>query len=456
MNNPIGLVPKTNEEGKNLLELDPHNPSSYRIISDLRKSKVNLGIVKEKAKVEYVKFDRVVQHCHGPGCYLAKTDISSAFSHVPIHPSDWHLLGMTFQGQYYVDKCLPFGLSTSCAIFESISTAIEAVVTYYLRDTQFLNHYLDDFIGSSGESILTDDIVDMVIRVCTEVGLPIAHDKTFWASRILKFLGLLVDTVQQMVFIPDHKVRALKEKLELVLHSKTIRVRTLHSLSGSLNFYSNAKPGGRTFIRRIYNAQMGKPLHHYVPVSSQLKKDLRMWLSLLEQTKLGTPFLDVLETPALDIDFYSDASSEVGWGCFFRGQWAQGRWDHAVIQARGLTIAWLELYALTVGIYLWGHSFTGKRVIVNCDNTASVGMVNKQTSPCPKAMILIRMLFFSQLKFDYTLKAQHIKSEHNGIADSLSHFQDARFTELWPWAEDTPCLLPRSLSLHSEDIWMLY
>ena len=37
----------------------------------------------------------------GSGCFLAKTDIKSAFRIIPIKPSDYDLLGIFWQGQYY-------------------------------------------------------------------------------------------------------------------------------------------------------------------------------------------------------------------------------------------------------------------------------------------------------------------------------------------------------------------
>ena len=42
------------------------------------------------------------------GCYLAKTDIQSAFRTIPIHPKDYHLLGMRWEGRYYFERCPPW------------------------------------------------------------------------------------------------------------------------------------------------------------------------------------------------------------------------------------------------------------------------------------------------------------------------------------------------------------
>lgn len=240
---------------------------------------------------------------------------------------------------------------------------------------------------------------------------------------LIKFLSLVVDTIHQEIGIPGQKRDCLLQKLNYILNSWTVRVKALQSLSGTLNFYSRAKPGGRTFIRHIYNAQGSLPQHWHVSITSDLKKDLRMWVQFLQENDQGSPFLDVLQVPAHDIGFYSDASGALhcGWGCYFRGMWAQGTWGK-FLEEHNPSIAWMELYTLTVGVVLWSEWFRTKRILVNCDNTASVHIVNNQTSSCPKAMGLVHLLVHSQLRYQFTLQAQYI----NHVADALSHFQVQR------------------------------
>ena len=77
---PIGLQPK-----KNLGE--------FRLIHHLsypRGLSVNDGILPELKSVSYQSIDDAVSAIKwmGQGCYMAKTDIKSAFRLVPVHPSD--------------------------------------------------------------------------------------------------------------------------------------------------------------------------------------------------------------------------------------------------------------------------------------------------------------------------------------------------------------------------------
>jgi hypothetical protein len=49
---------------------------------------------------------------------LAKTDIKSAFRLLRVSPSEFDQLGFSFDNKFYFDKCLPFGASISCSLFE--------------------------------------------------------------------------------------------------------------------------------------------------------------------------------------------------------------------------------------------------------------------------------------------------------------------------------------------------
>ena len=61
----------------------------------------------------------------GCGCYLAKTDIKSAFRILPVHRDDYMLLGFSWKENFYYDLCVPMGCASSCAIFERFNSALE-------------------------------------------------------------------------------------------------------------------------------------------------------------------------------------------------------------------------------------------------------------------------------------------------------------------------------------------
>ena len=72
----------------------------------------NSSIPKEDFSLQYITIDNAIPGILslGQGCFLAKTDIESAFRLIPLRPSDYELFGMYWEGSYYYDKVLPFGL----------------------------------------------------------------------------------------------------------------------------------------------------------------------------------------------------------------------------------------------------------------------------------------------------------------------------------------------------------
>lgn len=54
-----------------------------------------------------------------------KNAIESVFRLFPVHPDDWQLMGMFWNGQYYFDKVLPFRIRSAPYIFNQLSDAIE-------------------------------------------------------------------------------------------------------------------------------------------------------------------------------------------------------------------------------------------------------------------------------------------------------------------------------------------
>ena len=105
----------------------------WRLILDLSSSEgwsVNDGIDPELCSLSYVTVDDAAAAIVrlGRGAELAKVDIKSAYRIVSVHPEDRILLGMLWEGFFYVDSVLPFGLRSAPIIFTAIADALEWAV----------------------------------------------------------------------------------------------------------------------------------------------------------------------------------------------------------------------------------------------------------------------------------------------------------------------------------------
>ena len=64
----------------------------------------------------------------GKGALMAKVDLKSAFTMVPVRRQDWELLGMKWKEAYYVDTCLPFGLRSAPYLFNRFAEALQWIL----------------------------------------------------------------------------------------------------------------------------------------------------------------------------------------------------------------------------------------------------------------------------------------------------------------------------------------
>ena len=182
----------------------------YRVIHHLSfpsGSSINDGIPRESATVKYASIQDAIEKILlvGSHCYMAKSDIKSAFRIIPIHPDDHHLLGMKWHGQYYYDRCLPMGASSSCAIFEKFSTALQWITEKLIKDC-YVVHVLDDFLFIGETYQQCQLALKTFLFICEDIGVPIAPEKKFFPSMIMQFLGIDLDTINMQFSIPSDKV----------------------------------------------------------------------------------------------------------------------------------------------------------------------------------------------------------------------------------------------------------
>ena len=78
-------------------------------------------------------------------------------------------------------------------------------------------------------------------------------EKTFWGTTSLVFLGLLIDTLRQVVCITKEKVVKAKLMTEKLMKAKKFTLHDLQKLCGFLNFLCRCVVPGRAFLTRLYS-----------------------------------------------------------------------------------------------------------------------------------------------------------------------------------------------------------
>ena len=168
---------------------------------------------------------------------MAKTDIDSAFRLIPIHPNDHPLLGFKFGTKYCYDSCLPFAASSSCAIFESFSSALEWVAKYKFN-IEHIVHILDDFLCFVNNQC--NKKLSTFLSMCLDLGVPIKQEKTEYATTCITFLGLELDSVKMEARLLQDKLLKLRGLLNECSQKRKIKLGScLHNISMVATFCRN-------------------------------------------------------------------------------------------------------------------------------------------------------------------------------------------------------------------------
>ena len=424
---------------------------------------VNANIPKEDCSVSYSDFDEAIRICLAcmtqakQPIFIGKSDILSAFRNLGLENGSWRwtvlkatcpINNITY---YFVDKCLPFGSSISCALFQEVANAIAFLVKF--RTKHPLCNYLDDYLFVAVLQSFCNWQIQRFLDICHEISMPVSMKKTFWASIQLTFLGFLIDRTRFLVLIPLEKLKKAVDLINEFLEKgkrKTTLFR-LQQLCGFLNFLNRCIIPGRAFTRRLYaNIKPSLQPHHHLPVTGEMKADLRVWQQFINHpSAFCRSFADFSNAIPIQItDFHTDASRKflLGGGGVCRNQWFFVPWDPLFMVKAQPSIEYLELYALAIGFMLWADRFANSRIFVFCDNTAVISMVNTSSSRCRNCMVLIRLIVLQSLKHNVLLRVKYISSKSNDRADAISRRKFDLFHKLSNYNADSQhCELPSVL-----------
>ena len=237
-----------------------------------------------------------------------------------------------------------------------------------------MTNYLDDFLFAALLRYLCNGQVRVFMRVCEYIHFPVNLEKTFWGCTALTFLGLLIDTVNQLIYIPIEKVNRAHAMVDLILGKQKVTIHQIQKLCGFLNFLCRAIVPGRAFTRHLYafttlnvKGRKLKP-HHHIQVNGEMKADLKVWKIFLNSPEaFSRPFMDVNQHDAQEIQWFTDASRnfKLGFGGFCGSSWMSRQWD-SFTESVEPSIKYLELYAVTAVVLSWLDRFKNMRICLFC------------------------------------------------------------------------------------------
>ena len=414
---PIGLVPKAGGKSRLIFHL------SYDFGDKSQQKSLNYHTPEELTSVKYNDLDTAVKNCllvkseqkqllgnqtkvafEEEPIHLGKTDVQSAFRLVPLSILCWSWLIMmavnpiTKKMQYFIDKCLSFGASISCSIFQRFSDALKHIFQFCTGTRHHVMNYLDDFLFVAYCKMMCNELIKQFLSLCSELGVPIAPEKTEWACTQLVFMGILLDGWFMLLAIPEEKHLKAIYLISKLIDKRKATIKELQVLCGYLNFLNKAIYPGCAFTRHMYtkyaihwskskktskvklrqgmvsqklkSGSKLKPFHH-VRLDKEFKLDCTTWLQFLMDENLAQVILrlmiDINSTAtSQQLRFWTDASTgaNLGFGCIFEKRWTYKQWPSNFIKIRKPSIEFLELFALCAGLFTWQDQLTNYRIII--------------------------------------------------------------------------------------------
>ncbi len=433
---PIGVATRK-FSGKERLIIDlsaPHN-SPFPIINSL--------IPFDEFSLKYHDIDHAIDMLKivGHGAWMAKIDITSAFKVMPIHSDSWHLFGVRWNGKFYFSVRLTFGCKSSPKIFDMLSEAVCWILSNNYAIPHLI-HLLDDFLIISPPDAIPAAHILSVQKVFSELGIPIAQEKTMGPATSIKFLGINLDSVKFQASLPKEKIDRIILVASTLSDNSNCSKRELLSLLGYLNFAMRIIPQGRPFISHLLSpASSVYTLEDRISINQACHDELSLWITFLKQWNGLSFFYNNLISSPVDIQLFTDAAPSVGFGGFYHGRWFASPWSPQ-LQDTTQSSALFELYPVVVAAFLWGKEWTANSILVHCDNEATVQCINKGRSHSHALMPLLRRLTWISACDQFIIIAKHVPGSENQIADSLSRFLFQKFRTLAPDADQFPTPVP--------------
>jgi hypothetical protein len=430
---PLGLVPKSNGDFRRIHHLSHPLGSS-----------VNDGIPENYGYLKYDTFQDVLNLVVKAGrhCVITKRDIKNAFRNIPVAPHEQWLLGFSWNGVFYKETCLSFGLRTAPFIFNLFAEALHWMLHSYLG-WQELVHYLDDFIyikpatQCSPEALQADD--QAYIALTDLLGCPRNNVKDARGTQV-EVLGIIIDTSTFEARLPPEKLKKARRLTDQALSSGSLSAHQARSLSGFLTFCTNAVRLGRVFMPHIWEFSAScASLPPFAPrrIPRLVLLDLQWWNELLPAYN-GVHFFDNVNRPCAQL--YTDASLSGIGGFFFFGE--NGSWKDAIStihqqlsfstpHSATAHINVLEVKAILVAFETWAALWQNHKLVLHTDSTTALSGFRNHVLHGP-ANVLLRRILLLAAAHDILIDAYWLSSMDNSLADALSRANSVAIANLCP------------------------
>ena len=349
------------------------------------------------------------------GAYLTSLDDKSSYDHVKVTEDSRQLLGLAFQGWYFVYTTIPFGWKNAAFVYQTVNRQPIS----YLRRLSIVGFvYIDDRLFEKYRRARTSDeltqsllAIAIACRLLIWLGFTLSLKKSvFVPTQVIRFLGLLTDTIRQAFTVPEDKKLKCRQLREYVLSQETIPVQTLQRFQGKCVSLLLAVPAAKLYIREMAVAisaaiREGKAIE----MSQPLKDEVSHWRFL----DGWAGFLPWRDERHISIKMSTD-SSNFKWGGVVdvKGK-KQVVGDYWPTEFQQYSIMVLEARALLKVLQAFEMELRNHRVDALVDNLALMYSWEKEGSRSRELNVALKDIFQFTVRNNVLLKLSYVPSGEN-------------------------------------------
>ena len=250
-------------------------------------------------------------------------------------------------------------------MFDTLSQAI----CYIAKNNYKVNnslHLLDDFLTIDPPRADGERSMALLMMIFKRLNVPIAMHKTVGPVMCHEYLGIILDTQKMEARLPQEKIDRICDFIFKLHKRSSCTKREILQLPGHLNFASPVILPGRSFVSYLIKLSTTvSELHHFVHLNKECRIDLEFWLRFLKNWNGINMFYSAFFISNFDMELFTDASSTLRFGGFFREKWFYSSWPSELnnLTEGHLSMAFLELYPVVVAAILWGESWKSQKIL---------------------------------------------------------------------------------------------
>ena len=370
----------------------------------------------------------------GQGAFMWKRDLSRFFLQLPMDPAEYHRVGIIWRGLFFFFISLAFGLRHSGLNGQRVTDAVAWILRGLGTEAgdeksyQVCN-YVDDLGGVEADKTRAEEAYDQLGSLFTDLGLEESLKKAEPPTTKITFLGVQFDSVAMTMSVPPAKVTEVQAEIRIWLRRTTVNKKELQSLLGKLFWVAKCVKYARAFMGRLL-AQLRTMSSmkdvKKVKLQEESRKDILWWAQYLEHYNgvnlivnddpIPLSFTQLLDSPH---NICAGDATPTGGGAWHGKEYWCGELPTHLKDPR-IPIHLKEFWVVIVSAKLWGDIWTGRCIVIYCDNDSVCDTIQNKKPRDPALLSLLREFLYVVVTKKFFPVLRKIGTNENKVADFIS------------------------------------